>query len=79
MDEVVQAIFARRLTTTATTICALRITEATRSQPAWVEVEVCWENLGITWQTLLKHLAALIVEGLADVRERRLCDPTGPE
>lgn len=44
----------------------LRITEATRSQSAWVEVEVSWENISITWQTLLKRLDAL-KDGLADL------------
>jgi DNA polymerase-3 subunit epsilon/ATP-dependent DNA helicase DinG len=44
----------------------IRITSATRSQPIWVEIEVSWENLGLTWQQLLKRLAALR-EGLADL------------
>jgi len=37
----------------------LRITDATRSQPVWVEIEVSWENLSITWQALVKRLVAL--------------------
>jgi len=37
----------------------LRVTAATRSQPVWVDVEVTWDNLGLAWQTLLKHLEAL--------------------
>lgn len=37
----------------------LRITDATRAQPVWVDIEVAWENLGLVWQTLLKHLEAL--------------------
>ena len=64
MEEVVQAF--RPQADNSDYDLRIRITESTRSQPAWVEVEVCWENIGITWQTLLKHLDALR-EGLADV------------
>ena len=46
----------------------IRITSATRSQPIWVEVEVSWENLGITWQTALKQLE-MLREGLQDLRK----------
>lgn len=37
----------------------LRITEGTRSQPVWVDIEVSWENLGATWQTLTRRLGNL--------------------
>ena len=37
----------------------LRVTAATRSQPVWVDIEVTWDNLGLAWQTLLKHLEDL--------------------
>ena len=37
----------------------LRVTPATRSQPVWVDIEVTWDNLGLAWQTLLKHLEEL--------------------
>ena len=37
----------------------LRVTEATRSQPVWVEIEVAWDNLSVIWQTLLHHLEDL--------------------
>jgi ATP-dependent DNA helicase DinG len=37
----------------------LRITDAVRSQPYWVEVEVAWENLAILWLGLLKRLDML--------------------
>jgi DNA polymerase-3 subunit epsilon/ATP-dependent DNA helicase DinG len=37
----------------------LRVTQATRSQPVWVDVEVAWDNLGVVWSTLLKHLEEL--------------------
>lgn len=33
----------------------LRVITATRNQPIWVGIEVAWENLGLTWTTLLKH------------------------
>jgi DNA polymerase-3 subunit epsilon/ATP-dependent DNA helicase DinG len=36
-----------------------RVTEATRSQPVWVEIEVAWDNLGVLWSTLLRHIEAL--------------------
>jgi ATP-dependent DNA helicase DinG len=55
----------------------LRITESTRSQPVWVEIEVSWDNLGVTWQTLLHRLDALR-GGLADLREAGL-EPAGLE
>ncbi len=44
----------------------IRITEAIRAQPVWVEVEVAWDNVRIAWQTLLKRLAALR-DGLLDL------------
>ncbi len=34
----------------------LRITEATRSQSVWVDIEIAWENLGGQWQTMTKRL-----------------------
>ena len=37
----------------------LRVIAATRNQPIWVGIEVAWENLGLTWTTLLKHLEGL--------------------
>lgn len=37
----------------------LRVTAATRSQPVWVDIEVTWDNLGVVWQTLHRHLEAL--------------------
>jgi ATP-dependent DNA helicase DinG len=37
----------------------LRVTSATRSQPLWVDIEVAWDNLGIVWSTLIKHLEDL--------------------
>jgi DNA polymerase-3 subunit epsilon/ATP-dependent DNA helicase DinG len=37
----------------------LRIIEATRSQPVWVDIEIAWENLGALWQTMTKRLENL--------------------
>jgi DNA polymerase III epsilon subunit family exonuclease len=37
----------------------LRITDAVRAQPYWVEVEVAWENLAIIWSGLLRRLETL--------------------
>jgi ATP-dependent DNA helicase DinG len=37
----------------------LRITDAVRGQPYWVEVEVAWENLAIIWKGLLDRLEVL--------------------
>ncbi len=37
----------------------LRVTPGTRSQPVWVDIEVAWDNLGMTWSVLLKHLEEL--------------------
>jgi DNA polymerase-3 subunit epsilon/ATP-dependent DNA helicase DinG len=45
----------------------LRITAATRSQPIWVEIEVAWDNLGVLWGTLLRHIEALD-EGLRSLQ-----------
>ncbi len=64
MDELVQAF--RPQADNSDYDLRIRITDAIRAQPTWVEVEVSWENAGITWQTLLKRLAALR-EGLADL------------
>ncbi len=44
----------------------LRVTSGTRAQPVWVDVEVAWDNLGVTWNILLDHLDAL-GEALQDV------------
>ncbi len=53
----------------------LRITESTRSQAYWVEIEVSWDNLSGAWQGALKLLASL-AGGLQDVRDGGF-DPTG--
>ena len=37
----------------------LRVTAATRSQPVWVEIEIAWDNLGLLWSTLLRHIESL--------------------
>ena len=37
----------------------VRITDAVRQQPLWVEIEVSWENLALTWQQLLRRLETL--------------------
>jgi ATP-dependent DNA helicase DinG len=37
----------------------LRITDAVRASSIWVDIEVAWDNLGVTWQILLDHLEAL--------------------
>ena len=55
----------------------VRITGSTRSQSNWVEVEVSWENLSVTWQTMLKQLA-LVSGGLQDLRDGGF-DPPGLE
>jgi len=47
----------------------LRITDATRSQPHWVEVEVSWENVGNVWQSLLRRLETLL-GGLGDISDK---------
>ncbi len=44
----------------------IRITDALRAQPVWVEVEVAWDNVRITWQMLVKRLLALR-DGLLDL------------
>ncbi|MCX7707823.1 MAG: hypothetical protein N2204_07430, partial [Anaerolineae bacterium] len=62
MDEVVQAF--RPQADNSEYDLRIRITDAIRSQPVWVEVEVAWENVGVIWETVLKELAALR-EGLA--------------
>jgi len=46
----------------------IRITAATRSQPVWVEIEVSWENLGLTWQQALHRLGTLAA-GLKDLQD----------
>ncbi|MGC8780281.1 MAG: helicase C-terminal domain-containing protein [Anaerolineae bacterium] len=57
MDEVVQAF--RPQADNSEYDLRIRITDAIRSQPVWVEVEVAWENASVIWQTVLKDLAAL--------------------
>lgn len=37
----------------------LRVTPGTRNQPVWVDVEVAWDNLGVTWGVLLSQLKEL--------------------
>jgi DNA polymerase-3 subunit epsilon/ATP-dependent DNA helicase DinG len=37
----------------------LRITQTVRTQPVWVDVEVAWDNLGVTWGVLNGHIDAL--------------------
>ena len=64
MDEVVQAF--RPQADNSDYDLRIRITEGIRSQPMWVEVEVAWENAGITWLTLSKRLLAL-QESLSDL------------
>ncbi len=64
MEEVVQAF--RPQADNSDYDLRIRVTDAIRSQPAWVEVEVSWENVSVTWQTLLKRLGALR-EGVADL------------
>ena len=64
MEEVVQAF--RPQADNSDYDLRIRVTAAIRSQPAWVEVEVSWENVGVTWQTLLKRVSALS-EGLTDL------------
>jgi DNA polymerase-3 subunit epsilon/ATP-dependent DNA helicase DinG len=49
----------------------LRITDAVRSQPYWVEVEVAWENLAIIWSGLLRRLDTLST-GLSELLEAGL-------
>ena len=46
----------------------LRVSESLRNQPAWVEIEVSWENLANLWQRLLRGLRDLIA-GLGDLRD----------
>jgi DNA polymerase-3 subunit epsilon/ATP-dependent DNA helicase DinG len=55
----------------------VRITEGVRSQPVWVDIEVAWENLGATWQTLTKRLEN-VRGGLGELREAGF-DPPGLE
>jgi DNA polymerase-3 subunit epsilon/ATP-dependent DNA helicase DinG len=55
----------------------LRITEAVRAQPVWVDIEVGWENLGILWQTLARRLDTLR-GGIGELREQGY-DPPGFE
>lgn len=73
MDEVVQTF--RPQADNSEYDLRIRITDALRAQPAWVEVEVSWENVGLTWLALLERLAALR-EGLADLAKADLA-PTG--
>ncbi len=47
----------------------LRVTPGTRSQPVWVDIEVAWDNLGVTWSVLLKHLEELKA-ALGDLMDR---------
>ncbi|MCX6030209.1 MAG: exonuclease domain-containing protein [Chloroflexi bacterium] len=46
----------------------IRITAATRAQPVWVEIEVSWENLALTWQQALGRLGTLAA-GLKDLQD----------
>jgi hypothetical protein len=55
----------------------LRITDATRSQPVWVDVEIGWENLGALWQTMEKRLENLR-GGLGELMEAGF-NPAGME
>ncbi len=45
-----------------------RIVPATRTQPAWAQVEIAWEDTERTFSTLMSNLGKLI-QGLAEIRE----------
>jgi DNA polymerase-3 subunit epsilon/ATP-dependent DNA helicase DinG len=55
----------------------LRITDATRSQPVWVDIEIGWENLGALWQTMARRLENLR-GGLGELMEAGF-NPSGME